>query len=264
MRPASDFSSALRRAFWPRWAIRLSSRRASSIWFLSSFSWIARSFSTAMARRSKAASSASCWIFSRLPIGNVRLQAGHRILAAPELSLNAVRILDLANRGEQPLLPGKVSLYVDGAFLGFTELDFIAPGEDFELFLGVVDHLKLARSLDRRGSELSRRGARTKLSVSFRLRVENLSGRGELVELRDRIPVSQTDQIRVSGVKVSPEGQPDAKGLLSWSVRLAPGEAREYRVAYTIEYPTELPAAGGRAEEALRTQLRSLESLMTN
>ena len=63
---------------------------------------------------------------------------------------------------------------------------------------------------------------------------------------------------------MSPEGQPDAKGLLSWSVRLAPGETREYRVEYTIEYPTELPAAGGRAGEELRRQLRSLESQMTN
>ncbi len=201
---------------------------------------------------------------ARVPIGNLQLQAEHRILAAPELSLNAVRILDLTNSGEQPLLPGKVSLYVDGAFLGLTELGFIAPGEELELFLAVVDHLKIDRSLDRRGSELSRRGTRTKLSVSFRLRVENLSDRSELVQLRDRIPVSQTDQIRVSGIRVSPEGRPDAKGLLSWAVRLAPREAREYRVEYTIDYPTELPAAGGRAEEELRRQLRSLESQMTN
>ena len=201
---------------------------------------------------------------SRVPIGNVRLAADHRILAAPELSLNAVRILDLANRGQQPLLPGKVSLYVDGAFLGFTELDFIATGEGFELFLGVVDHLKLSRSLDRRASELSRRGARTRMSVSFLLRVENLSDRAEQVQLRDRIPVSQTDQIRVSGVKISPDGQPDAKGLLSWPVRLGPREAREYRVEYTIEYPTDLPSAGGREQEALRMQLRDLESQMTN
>ena len=201
---------------------------------------------------------------ARIPIGNVQLQAGHRTLAAPEMSLNAVRVLELANRGEQPLLPGKVSLYVDGAFLGFTELDFIATGESFELFLGLVDHLKLARSLDRRGSELSRRGARTKLSVAFLLRVENLGDRDELVQLRDRIPVSQTDQIRVSGIKVSPEGQPDAKGLLSWSVSLAPREAREYRVEYTIEYPTKLPTTGSRDHEELRSQLESLELLMAN
>ena len=43
-----------------------SSRRASSIRFASSFSAIARSFSTASARRAKVASSACCWIASRV------------------------------------------------------------------------------------------------------------------------------------------------------------------------------------------------------
>ncbi len=203
---------------------------------------------------------------ARVPIGSMQPPADRRILAAPELSLNAVRILDLANRGEQPLLPGKVSLYVDGAFLGLTDLGFIAPGEDFELFLGVADHLKLSRALDEKRSTLSRRGSRTKMSVSFLLRIENLSDRGETVQLRDRVPISQTDQIRVSGVRVSPEGQPDTKGLLSWTVSLAPRETREYHVEYTIEYPTGLPATaleGGRAEEQmLRHQLRELESRM--
>ena len=63
---------------------------------------------------------------------------------------------------------------------------------------------------------------------------------------------------------MSPDGQPDAKGLLRWDVRLGPREARDYRVEYTIEYPTDLPAASSRAQEDLRIQLRSLESQMKN
>ncbi len=180
----------------------------------------------------------------RLPIGSVQLEASYDILAVPELSPNAVRTVDLTNHGAQPLLPGKVSLYVDGSFLGLTEVDFIAPGEAFALYLGVADHIKLARSLDRKRSELSRRGARTKMSVSFLIRVENLSDHRETVQLRDRVAVSETEEIRVSGVKITPDGVPDAKGLLRWDLDLGPGQAREYRIEYTIEYPTGLPASG--------------------
>src|SRR5262249_16097394 len=67
----------------------------------------------------------------RVPIGSVELSAQHRILAAPELSLNAAHIVDLTNSTKQALLPGKVSLYLDGAFLGLTETEFVAPGESF-------------------------------------------------------------------------------------------------------------------------------------
>ena len=58
--------SALRRSLTADWPTSSSSRRASSIRLASSFSAIARSFSTASARRSKVASSARCWIASRV------------------------------------------------------------------------------------------------------------------------------------------------------------------------------------------------------
>ena len=70
-------------------------------------------------------------------LGEIEIEEDHRwqlthilfrVLAAPEISLNAARTVDLANPGKQALLPGKVSLYVEGAFLGLTEMDFVAPG----------------------------------------------------------------------------------------------------------------------------------------
>src|SRR5262249_21343676 len=67
----------------------------------------------------------------RVPLGHSDLSAQHRILAAPELSLNAAHTVDLTNSTRQALLPGKVSLFMDGAFLGLTDMDFVAPGESF-------------------------------------------------------------------------------------------------------------------------------------
>ncbi len=111
----------------------------------------------------------------RVPIGSTDLAAQHRILAAPEMSLNAARIVDLANTTRQPLLPGRVSLFLGGAFLGLTEAEFVAPGEAFALYLSVADHLKLSRTLDKKRSSLTRGGAKTKMQVSFLVAVENLS-----------------------------------------------------------------------------------------
>src|SRR6185312_11914554 len=67
----------------------------------------------------------------RVPIGRARLDAKQAIVAAPEQSLNAARTLELRNESGQPLLPGNVSLYQDGAFVGVTSVDFVADGESF-------------------------------------------------------------------------------------------------------------------------------------
>jgi len=174
-----------------------------------------------------------------LRIGKTNLPATQRIVAAPEQSLNAARALAMVNGGGQPLLPGKVALYQDGAFLGMTDVDFIAKGEDFSLFLSVADQLKLTRQLDRKQSSLIRK-TRSQMQVTFVDTVENLSADTVTFTLADRIPVSENKEILVSKVKVTPAVKPDSKGLLHWELTLKPGEKREFRITYQVEYPSEL------------------------
>lgn len=188
---------------------------------------------------------------TRAPIGNTELVAQHRILAAPELSLNAANLVDLSNSAQQPLLPGRISLFLDGAFLGLTETEFVAPGENFSLYLGAADQVKLSRTLDKKRSVLTRGGAKTRMQVSFLVEVENLSGKALGLQLADRVPVSESDEIRVSSVKIQPEGKPDGKGLLRWDLTLAAKQNRQFRIDYTLEYPSELPSRGMRARSSI-------------
>ena len=186
----------------------------------------------------------------RLPIGVLSLEARHRIVAAPEVSLNAARTIDLSNTGSQPLLPGKVALYLEGNFLGTTEVDFTAQGESFAMFLGVVDSLKLSRELDRKRSTLERNGSRTRMQLSFLVSAENLSGQTVSLQLTDRIPVSEIVDVRIRNLKILPECLPDEKGLLHWDVALAGKEAKKFRIEYALEYPTELLQRAGKGGES--------------
>ncbi|MEO7328463.1 MAG: mucoidy inhibitor MuiA family protein, partial [Minicystis sp.] len=85
----------------------------------------------------------------RLRIGNSRIKAQRRIISAPEESLNAAVTLEMANKTGQPLLPGSVARYQDGAFLGMTDIEFVTKDEDFSVFFSVADQVKLTRTLDK-------------------------------------------------------------------------------------------------------------------
>ena len=79
-----------RGARWrPRWATSCSSRRASSIWVCSSFSPMARSRSTASARRSKVARSASCCTCSRVGVCSAFSTSGSGRTATTRASTTA-------------------------------------------------------------------------------------------------------------------------------------------------------------------------------
>ena len=117
----------------------------------------------------------------RMRIGRSSLETKQKIVAVPEQSLNAAHTLAMINSTGKSLLPGKVALYQDGAFLGMTDIDFIAAGEAFALFLRVADQIKLSRKLDRKHSSFVRK-KRNKMQVAFIVTVENLSSD----ETRDR------------------------------------------------------------------------------
>ncbi len=175
----------------------------------------------------------------RVPIGHTNLKAKKAIVAAPEQSLNAAQTLEMVNDSGQSLLPGNVGLYQAGAFLGMTNLDFVADGEKFAVFLSVADQLKLTRVLDKKRSALVRK-QRTQMQLAFIVTVENLSSKAMTLNLADRIPVSEDRDIIISGVKISPDAKPDSKGILRWPLTLQPKEKRQFEIQYQIEYPPTL------------------------
>lgn len=175
----------------------------------------------------------------RLRIGTSRIKAKRQIIAAPEESLNAAVTLEMNNKTSQPLLPGNVARYQDGAFLGMTDVDFVAKDEDFSVFFSVADQIKLTRELDKHQSSLSRK-ERNRMQLSFVSTAQNLSDRKVTLVLAERIPVSENTEIRVSNVRIAPNEKPDAKGIIRWTVTLEPREQREFRISYQVEYPPTL------------------------
>ena len=175
----------------------------------------------------------------RLRTGSSRIKAKTNIIAAPEESLNAAVTLEMNNRTGQPLLPGSVARYHDGAFLGMTDIDFVAKDEDFSVLFSVADQVKLTRELDRKQSSLVR-NARNRMQLSFVSTAKNLSDRPVTLVLAERIPVSENTDIRVTNVRISPNEKTDAKGIVRFQVTLAPKEERQFRISYQVEYPPSL------------------------
>jgi len=205
----------------------------------------------------------------RVPIGRDELRATSRVVAAPQASLNAAHTIEMVNTSRQPLLPGQVSLFHDGAFVGLTDLDFVASGEPFSAFLGVADRVKLERKFDRQFSSISR-GKRTRMQVAFVLTVENLGDDVVPVSLTDRVPVSENSDIQIDRVRILPEADPDKQGMVKWDFELQRRETRVFRVEYRVDYPPAVVRQQRTMQEAmpssslmdadLSIQLEALES----
>lgn len=201
----------------------------------------------------------------RIPVAVYKMAGRPRIVAAPEVSLNATRTLELTHTGDQPILPGSVSLFDKGAFLGTSSVDFVGSGETFILFAGLADQIKLSRVLDHKKSELRRGKRRNRMKVAYVATIENLLDEPALIRLADRIPVSDSDDIKVSYVSTSPSVKPDSDGLLVWDLEIPAKGKVVVRINYTVDYPNAPVAPNAsksldNADDSIQYRLQKMET----
>lgn len=167
----------------------------------------------------------------------------HRIdyVTAPKLAAEACRRATVTNTSPGPLLPGLGRLFTDSQMIGVTRVPLVAPRDEFELSLGVDDRIKVEREMVSGAAEKKVLQDRRVLSQGFRIEITNLTGRRQHVVVRDQLPISHDDRIRVRDPRLSPAPtDQDEMGRLEWELDIDDGVKREIGIRYTIEHPRDL------------------------
>jgi uncharacterized protein (TIGR02231 family) len=129
-------------------------------------------------------------------------------------------------------------------FVGNTNLGNIVPGETFKLDLGVEEKLKLQRDLVERQVDKKFLGDRRKIMYAYRLKITNLLEQNSSIELREQLPVSRSEKIKVRLDRANPKIEPQEMGILEWKLTLSPQEKAEIYYQFTVEYPSNLTITG--------------------
>jgi uncharacterized protein (TIGR02231 family) len=159
---------------------------------------------------------------------------------APEAYLRAT-----VTNGPLLLLPGQARIFHGPQFVGETHLDSVAPGEEFEVQLGVDDQIKVERKLRRRTTSKAVLGSTRTIDIAYEITVENHRDRKATVSVHDHIPVSTDGDIKVKPREATPPpASTDDLGELTWTLTLPPGESSAIRHRFTVEHPAQAPVTG--------------------
>ncbi len=179
-----------------------------------------------------------------LRIGSSTNPAELSVRIAPALDQTAYLEAVIVNAGEAPLLPGEASIQRNGTLVGRTRLEFVAPGARTRIGMGADDRVKVERKpVIRKENEPTWLGATRQETREFRTTVQNLHPFPVKALVLDRTPVSEVNTIGVELLAATTpptdkqvEGR---RGVLGWSMDLAPGETREVRLAYRLRWPAD-------------------------
>jgi uncharacterized protein (TIGR02231 family) len=170
---------------------------------------------------------------------------------APDLVVRSVPVIDptafleasFKQSEDAPLLPGRVSIYRDGTFVGRGQMKAASKDETVRLGFGADDKVKIERSV------LTRNEGSAGLIVttsktderSFKTNVRNGHDFPVHVAIEDRLPVSENEDIQVemlpSTTPPTASNLRDKRGVLEWAFEAKPGEARDIAFAWRVRWP---------------------------
>jgi uncharacterized protein (TIGR02231 family) len=161
-------------------------------------------------------------------------------VAIPSLTAQVFLRARLNNGSGIPLLGGKVSVFLDGNFVGTSAFSHLAAaGEDFDIYLGPDQRLQVKRTLlkgDVEGSGVFSK--KVTITNQWQIEIANYSGKSRQLVVNDQFPVSADPSIETKFLVASRAlDRKDANGLLSWKVDVAQGRRERFDFAYSLTVP---------------------------
>jgi uncharacterized protein (TIGR02231 family) len=168
-------------------------------------------------------------------ITSFRLPAVLDHVTAPLRSDDVYVRATVTNTTEHTLRPGRASLFHGTEFVGVSDLDLVAPGEEVELALGLADRIRVERKLVARNVDRALLSGQAKHAATWRTTVANHGGRPAKVTVLDQIPISQHPGIKVVDAKAGPEATIDDMGQVTWTLDLPAGGTVDLTLAVKVE-----------------------------
>jgi uncharacterized protein (TIGR02231 family) len=197
-------------------------------------------------------------VMFRIP-GRVSIAAGEgarsllvsTATVAPDLTIRSAPVRDpsafleasFKQAEDAPLLPGRMSIYRDGIFVGRGQMAAAAKDEIVRLGFGADDKVKIERAVVKRNEGSAGLIVTTSKTDerAFKTSVRNGHDFPIRIAIEDQLPVSENDDIQV---EMLPSTTPptatnvhDRRGVLEWAFEAKPAEARDISFAWRVRWP---------------------------
>lgn len=186
----------------------------------------------------------------RVAVSSRKLASSFRYSSVPKLDPYAYLKAKATNDGEHPFLEGQANVYLDGSFVATTPMDLVAPDEEFWVFLGADESMKVEHKLIKRyQSKEGLRGRTTRHDYEYLITVKNTHALPEEFIVWDQLPISGTEGLEVKlqqprYTKDTDELKIDDEQRISWFRTLQPGETWEIPLQFYVEAPRDMSIHG--------------------
>lgn len=167
--------------------------------------------------------------------------------AVPTQNEAAYLTIEFENNDDMIMVPGEVSLYMDGNYSGKANIDAnVRKGEKLKFSFGIDENIKLKKEkLQEKKGESGVFGSDKKTDFGYRLTAENYKSKDVTLYIKEPLPFSENDKIKVEVYETSMKPtEIEDRGVYVWKVALKAGEKKEITYRFKVTHPKDMNVNG--------------------
>ncbi len=176
----------------------------------------------------------------RVLVDDYELPADYQYYAAPKYDCHVYLMARVTDWRKYSLLPGPVSLFFDGSYVGKSQLSTGITTDTLVFSLGRDEGLTIKR--EREENYRSRRffGSKTEQRIGWTIQVHKSRKNDVPLIIEDQIPVSTTDEIEVELDGAKGADYDEQSGKLRWELNMKFGDQEEIGFRYKVKHPKDM------------------------
>ncbi len=163
--------------------------------------------------------------------------AKYKYYAVPKLDKDAFLMAEVADWEGLNLLPGEANIIFEGTYIGKSFIDPASTQDTINLTMGRDKRIVIKREKLKDFSSVKFLGNNKKQVFTYEITVKNNKKDEVNMLLKDQYPVSQNKEVEVELLESNGAAVNEEIGVLTWKLKLAPGEVKKVRISYSVKYP---------------------------
>jgi len=147
---------------------------------------------------------------------------------------------EISDWEELKLLPGNARLYLRGNYVGQTSIDPSTITDTLNLSLGHDKGINIQRKLGNEVRSDGLFGGNVLREMTWEIEVRNLKSEAITILVKDQIPLSGKEYIKVKVLNQGNAKMDQKTGELEWRLDLGPESKQSVEFSYQITYPEEV------------------------
>ncbi len=166
-------------------------------------------------------------------------------VTVPEMDPAAYRRVSAVNESPYLLLTGTAQVFEGEDYIGRTNLKLISPKEKIKLYFGTDERIRIKRELVQRETDKKFMADKRRIRYGYEIELENHTEEEQNITVKDRIPVTRNEQIKVRFEDDEPGvTEKDKLNRLDWDLHLPVGKKTVIQYGFSVEFPQSLQVTG--------------------